>query len=205
MNPVEIDLAIKEIQRTVPAASARAVVLFGSAARGEATPDSDIDLLILPRSRQATKRILKSIEVVELERKVKVSALISQSPSLSDIDRQLLESIVRHGKPLVGVVPDLGTRELELEPVRLLSLDLRGLDQRSKVRLERKLFGYASRRRYRGRVYTGRTRGQLELLGGRRIGRALVIVPEGAVREVDQLLRSHGARRVFVPAWIQRP
>lgn len=205
MNPTRIDLAIQEVRRALPATAVRAVVLFGSAARGEATEHSDIDLLILPRSRPAVRRILRAVEEVEDERDVKISTLISHSASLSDIDRQLLESIVRQGKPLVGALPDLGTHELDLEPVRLLSLSLRDLDQPSKVRLERELFGYRSRRTYRGKVYTSRTGGRLERLGGRRIGRALVIVPERAVGEVDRLLRRHGARRVFVPAWIQRP
>ncbi len=205
MNPAGIDEAIRELRHALPPEMLRGAVLFGSAARNEAAEDSDIDLLVLPRSRRATRQVLNAIQSVEKARKVKISPLISHSASLSDVDRQLLESIVRQGIPIVGALPDIGTHELELEPVRLLSLGLRGLDQRSKVRLERELFGYRSRRRYRRKVYSSRTRGRLELLGGRRIGRTLVIVPERAVGEVDRLLRCHGAHRVFVPAWIQRP
>lgn len=204
MNPSHIELAIREVQQALPASMVRAAVLFGSAARNEAREDSDIDLLVLSRSPGATRRVLKAIDRVERERGVKISTLISHFPSLSDIDRQLLETIVRQGRSLVGALPDLGVRALDLEPVRMLSLTLRGIDQRSKVRLERELFGYRSHRRYRQKVYSSRTRGRLELLGGRRIGRSLVIVPERAVGEVDRLLRSYGARRVFVPAWIQR-
>lgn len=205
MNPTRIDLAIHDVQRALLASRVQAAVLFGSAARNEAGENSDIDLLVLSRSPGATRRILNAIERVEREQNVKISTLISHSSSLSDIDRQLLETIVRQGRPLVGVLPDLGIHDLDLEPVRLLSLTLRGLDQRSKVRLERELFGYRSRRTYRQGVYWSRTPGRLVLLGGRRIGRALVIVPERAVGEVDRLIRRYGARRVFVPAWIQRP
>jgi predicted nucleotidyltransferase len=205
MNPTGIDLAIRDIRRTLPTTAVRAVVLFGSAARGEATEASDIDLLVLPRSPRSTRIVLRAIERVEKMHKVRVSTLISHSASFSDIDRQLLESVVRQGQTLVGRLPRLGMRELDLEPVRLLALDLRGIDQPSKVRLERELFGYRSRRRYRGKVYASRTLGRLERLGGRRVGRGVVIVPERAVGEVDRLLRSHRARRVFVPAWIQRP
>jgi predicted nucleotidyltransferase len=205
MNPNRIDSAILAVQRTLPATLVRAVVLFGSAARGEASEDSDIDLLVLPKSRQTTRRVLKAIERVEKIHHVKISTLFSYSDSLADIDRQLLESVARQGKPLVGKLPVLGVKELDLEPVRLLSLSLKGVDQPSKVRLERELFGYKSRRKSRGKVYTSRKRGRLELLGGRRIGRSLVIVPEHSVGEVDRLLRRYGARRVLVPAWIQRP
>ncbi|MGA8302718.1 MAG: nucleotidyltransferase domain-containing protein [Thermoplasmata archaeon] len=204
MNPSRIELAIQDVQRTLRIAGVHAVVLFGSAARGEATEDSDIDLLIILRPGQVVRRALGAIEQVEKERKVRISTLISRSAALTDIDRQLLESIVRQGKPLVGALPPLGMRELDLEPVRLLTLNLKGLSQISKVRLERELFGYRSRHRYRGKVYASRTRGRLELLGGRRVGR-LVIVPEAAVGEVERVLRQHGARRVLVPAWIQRP
>jgi predicted nucleotidyltransferase len=205
MNPSRIELAIHDVQRRLQTARVSAAVLFGSAARDEATEDSDIDLLIILRSGQAIRRVLGEVEQVERERKVRISTLISRSAALVDIDRQLLESIVRQGRPLVGALPTLGMRELELEPVRLLCLNLKSLGQLSKVRLERELFGYRSRHKYRGKVYTSRTRGRLELLGGRRIGRGLVIVPEPAVGEVERVLRRHGARRVLVPAWVQRP
>jgi predicted nucleotidyltransferase len=46
MNPrqEELDLIL---QRVVEAVHPRRVVLFGSAARGEMTPDSDVDLLVV--------------------------------------------------------------------------------------------------------------------------------------------------------------
>lgn len=205
VNPREIDSAIQEIQRAISPSGVRAAVLFGSAARGEAVEGSDIDLLILLKSRRTKDRVLHAIDDVERDYGVRVSPLLSCSASLADIDRQLLESILRQGRVLVGGLPRIDVTDLDLQPVRLLTLNLQSLSHRSKVRLERTLFGYRSRRKYRGRVYTSTTRGRLQLLGGRRIGRGVVIVPESAVGEVDRLLRSYGAHRVFVPAWIQRP
>lgn len=205
MNPAALTHAIETIRHAIPAESVRAVILFGSAARDEAVEGSDLDLLIQPATRAATSRVLRRIEAVERAERVKVSVLVSHSADLSDIDRQLLEAIYRQGRPLLGALPPLRPQDLDLEPVRLLSLDLRGLDQRVKVQLERELFGYRSRRRHPGGVYESHTLGALDRLGGRRIGRNLVIVPEGGAAQVDRLIRARGAKRVLVPAWIQRP
>ena len=205
MNPKRIDLATRAIARAIPRNAVRALVLFGSVARDEANESSDIDLLVWSPSRRSTAGTLRTIESIEKAHNVKVSILVSRSETLADIDRQLLETILRQGKPLVGSLPDVGARELDLEPVRLLVLDLRGMNQVAKVQLKRELFGYRSRRKYRGKVYESRTRGQLESLGGRRIGRSLIVLPKAATPDIDRLLRSHGAHRRFVPAWIQRP
>jgi predicted nucleotidyltransferase len=205
MNPVAIDRAIQKIASAVPPRAVRALVLFGSAARGEASEASDIDLLVLPSSPRSAPSVDRALRAIEREHRVKISVLTSRSPNLVDLDRQLLDSILRHGKILVGSLPTLGPKELDLEAVRLLSLDLRGMDQRAKVRLERELFGYTSRRAYRTKTYVSRTPGRIERLGGRRVGRSLVILPERAMSSVDAVLRAYGAHRVFVPAWVQRP
>jgi predicted nucleotidyltransferase len=205
VNPKSLDDAVEELRREFSERSLRTAVLFGSAARGEATEESDIDLLLIPSSPGSVRPMLRVIKGVEQVHRVKISVVTSHSPALADLETQLRESIVRQGVVLVGSLPDLGTRALDLEPVRLLTLDLRGLTPTNKVRLERELFGYRSVRRYGRRVYRSRTLGKLEALGGRRIGRAVIVVPERAAPEIDRIVRSHGARRVLVPAWIQRP
>lgn len=182
-----------------------AVVLFGSVARGEATEASDIDLLVLPRNARGERRVMAQIRAIEESRAVKFSSVVSRSPRLVDLERQFVESIVRQGIVLAGQMPLLSPWDLDLEPVRLLGLNLAGMDQPSKVRLERVLFGYSTHRRRGTKTYSSSSKGLVSGWGGRRMGRAIVVVPEPAVPELERVLRAHGARRILVPAWIQRP
>jgi predicted nucleotidyltransferase len=61
--PVTDELLTEIVTRILSAGSAERIVLFGSRARGEARPDSDLDLLIieesnLPRYRRAARYYL---------------------------------------------------------------------------------------------------------------------------------------------------
>lgn len=206
MNPPEIQRAIIALRESLPRAGLVSAILFGSAARDQASDGSDIDLLLVPRDGRGGSRALQRIREIEDRLKVRCSVMVSRSTNLADLERQLVESIVRQGVPLVGPMPSVSTVQLDLEPVRLLGLNLAGLDQRDKVRLERKLFGYVTSRRHGRRSYRSRSIGLVRERGGRRIGRTLILVPEAAVPDLDEVLRSYpGARRILVPAWVQRP
>lgn len=50
--PVDAELIDEIVRRIVRAAHPEKVILFGSRARGEARPDSDIDLLVIADSSQ---------------------------------------------------------------------------------------------------------------------------------------------------------
>ncbi len=205
MNDPTIARAIELVRSQTPKKWVHAVVLFGSAARDEAHVESDLDLLIVPKAPRLEGLILDFLTGIEEATGVRISPLIAGLPLSQHLELQLLESIARHGQTLVGAMPVIDVHELDLEPVRLLALFLNRLDQRRKTRLERKLFGYESRRCYRGKTYVNRHSGLLAHWGGRRLGKRLVLVPEKAVGELEHLLRSNGARRLLVPAWIQRP
>lgn len=204
MNPPRLERAVEELRRHLPRPATRAAVLFGSVARGEATEDSDLDLLIVPRSNRDEGRILDIIRRVEGDQKVRITAIIATA-SLKELERQFLDAVLREGKVIVGSMPRVDVRELELEPVRLVNFDLRSLPSAQKVRLERELFGYMTRKWYKGKEYQRRAAGRLGEWGGRKIGRGTVLIPERAVPELDRLLRSYKAKRILIPMWIQKP
>lgn len=204
-SPVEIEEAIVALRRDIPRTAVRAVVLFGSAARGEARKDSDVDILILPKTPRAGEHVLAIVREIENRIPVRISTVVSHSPSLNDLELQFLESILRQGVALVGKMPQIGVSQLDLEPVRLLTLDLTGMGQRQKVSLERRLFGYSTHKTAGKRTYHSRSAGLIGAWGGRRLGRGLVLIPEKAAHELDEVLRESGAKRILVPAWVQRP
>ncbi|MBI4415386.1 MAG: nucleotidyltransferase domain-containing protein [Euryarchaeota archaeon] len=204
MNPPRFDEAVEDLRLRLPRKALRYSVLFGSAARGEATEDSDLDLLLIVRSARDEERVLRVIRDVELRHHVRIGTLFAGA-HLRELERQLLDSILREGKPLLGRLPRVDVRELDLEPVRLVAFDLASLPNARKVKLARELFGYETRRRYDGKTYVRRVRGKLDGWGGRKISRGAVLVPEAASSQLDRLLQSYGAKRILIPMWIQRP
>jgi predicted nucleotidyltransferase len=204
MNPPQLDRAVAKLQNRLPKKWATAVILFGSAARGEASEGSDLDLFIVPRGVEAEEAILKRIREVEEDEGVRVSPVFSKPP-FRELDRQFLESILREGIALVGSLPSVDLASLDMEPVRLVAFGLSGLPNAKKVRLERELFGYQTRKRYKGKTYVRRVQGRLSEWGGRKISRGTFLIPEAAVPALDRLLRAHGAKRILIPMWIQRP
>lgn len=204
MNPPRFDEAIAGLRRTIPRQAVKAVILFGSAARDEATEDSDLDLLVIPRSPRSEELVLRAIRGEEDRQDVPIATFVA-GPTLHDLDRQLVESILREGKVLVGKMPKVDVRDLDLEPVRLVAFDLRGLPVAKKMRLARELFGYETRKRYDGKTYVRKVPGKLKEWGGRKIGRGTVLIPERVTGALDRLLRSYGAKRILLPMWIQRP
>ena len=204
MNPRRLDDAVERLVDRLPKDAATAVILFGSVARGEATEASDIDLLVIRKRGHGDEEILQAVRAVEGDDHVRVSTVFT-NVDLADLDRQFLDSVLRHGKPLLGKMPRVDVRDLDLEPLRLVRFDLRTLPARKKVRFARELFGFVTRKRYKRKLYTRRAPGLLEGWGGRRVGRGVVIVPEGKASEIDRFLRSYGAKRILVPIWIQRP
>jgi len=204
VNPTRFERAVEDLRKALLRRDVRAAVVFGSVARGQAGEDSDLDLLIVPRSRRDEDAVLEEVRRVEAESGVRIAAILA-SPSLRELERQFLDSILREGKPIVGRMPTVGVRELDLEPMRLVAFDLRDLPQREKVRLERELFGLRTRKRYKSKEYIREVRGKLDEWDGRKIGRGTLLVPERSVSELDALLRAHRAKRTLIPVWVQRP
>lgn len=82
------------------------VILFGSAARGEETEDSDIDLLIIKDGLEQTSRIDRHREVAKLYRHTMASDILVYTPY--EIKKRLylgdpfIKTVFSEGKVLYG-------------------------------------------------------------------------------------------------------
>ena len=94
MNPRKFEQAVEQLRRALRGRGVRAAVVFGSVARDQATEDSDLDLLVVPRSRRDGDAILGEVRRVEAESGVRIAAILA-SPSLRELERQFLDSILR--------------------------------------------------------------------------------------------------------------
>ena len=99
----------EEAVRAVPSAlsgirGVRSVILFGSTARGTAREDSDVDLFI-DCDRKAERAVWKVVLDLDSRFRVDFSPIFYRDEERGTFDTQFLESVLRHGRPLVGNLP----------------------------------------------------------------------------------------------------
>jgi predicted nucleotidyltransferase len=205
MNPAGIDRAIaalRELAGSTP--EVRSAILFGSCARGTAREDSDIDVLLL-LSGGRTDRLREAIHDLESAFDVNVSPLMLRPNQIDHLDRQFLDSVLREGVPLAGAPPAVSLQELQLRPIRVVSFDVSDLPPSDKMRLYRRLDGYATVKRRGRKTYKRKVDGFLREVGGSRVGRGAVVVPESALPRLEEILAGVRAKRWTIAAWAQNP
>lgn len=205
MNPETHGRVVEEARRALAGIrGVRSVILFGSVALGRATEDSDIDLLVeCDEEREGEVRTI----LFDLARVlgVEFSPIFYKEKERGRFDTQFLESVCRSGRVLLGSMPSLTLIDLDLQPLRLVSYRTTRLSARERAELLRAIDGYRTVKRVGKKRYVSEKPGVLRDIGGWRVGRGAVIVPEEAVDRFDGLLRRYGATRHIVPIWCQRP
>ncbi len=205
MNPPKTDRAIKALRGLLAREpTVRSAILFGSCARGTARDDSDIDVLVLVSGRRAD-RLHEAIHDIESAYDVNVSPVVLREEEIDRLDRQFLDSVLREGIPLAGPLPTATLRELGLRPIRVVSFDVSHLPPSDKMRLYRLLDGYATVKRRGRKRYDRKVDGFLKEVGGWRVGRGAVVVPEAALPRLEEILSRLKAKRWTIAAWAQTP
>ena len=205
MNPPKISATVEAVRSQLNKIQGlRSLVLFGSVARGTAHEESDIDLLI-DCEPEVRDRVRKTLYGLSDRLGVAFSPVFYDDSERHLFDTQFLESIVRHGRVLFGSMPGLTPSQLDLQPLRLVSYQTGRLSPRRRAQFLREVDGYRTQKRVGKKTYLVRKPGFLTEVGGWRVGRGAVVVPEESIEAFDELLRRYGATRHIVPIWCQRP
>jgi len=205
MNPLRFEEAIRAAARELAAVpGVRSAVLFGSAARGSATEESDIDIFIEcnPDAEDPAWMVLLALD---RQFDVEFSVIYYRPEERDAFDKQFLESIIRQGRVLFGALPSVTPVELDLQPLRLVSYQTDRLFPNKRAQFLREIDGYKTQKRVGKKTYVVRKPGFLTDVGGWRVGRGAVIVPEDKIEAFDEILRRYEAKRHIIPIWSQRP
>lgn len=172
-----------------------AVVLFGSAARGEVTATSDVDVAVIYSKK--SEEAMREIEHLAPPRTHLVHASVGElGKNLALAGALSGEGLLLFGKPVRFEAKRAGLRAMSV-----LVYDTTGLAPGVRSRLQRALYGGVStvvvgEKRYR-REYPG----LIARPGIQKLGKAVLLVARERVPLVTGTLERHGAKWKEFPVW----
>ncbi len=182
-----------------------ALILYGSVARGEATRESDIDLLAIVRGGEfsaAGERLRELEQRLEEKHGVSIELVVMSEDDFRRAEKNFVENILREGVLLFGKPVVLRSEELELQPYVIFVYYLKHLDSRAKQRLYIALYGHRTRKRVGEKEYVSEVSGWIE--SGAKLERKVVMFPEDVAARVRKVLKAHGARFLEIKVYATR-
>ncbi len=200
MNPL-----LQELQNLQHGTDVTGIILFGSMARGEARPDSDIDLcIILKQMNEPTiNKLGEQILDLEKQHRKKIQVIFTDR-HFSQLDRNLLENLVSEGVILSGTLPPVSIQQLQLTPYIIIRYDLRELTHNQKMIIKREIYGQVTTKRYNDKQYRSEKVGLATKLGAERIGIATLMVKEKDASQLISLLEALGGKVRILKIWVSR-
>lgn len=174
-----------------------AILVFGSYARGDFGPKSDLDLLVLLRALpeadrvEAERRVVRAALEAESDARLPVhlAPLVASVAEPGALGSSLLHEIWTDGVILYGEASELARLQPRgLAPWDVVRFSLRGTTSRERVRLARRLHGTAGK--------PGIIR-----LPGIDLARGAALVPSEQARLVRDALDEAGATYDIIPVW----
>ncbi len=172
------------------------IILFGSVARGEDTPQSDIDLAIV--YEQVNK--FELMKEVNKHKSLKIQTIFVQ---LSDLPRETElvgawsgEGVLLYGKPIY-----LQEKKVGLKARVLLVYALTDLPQTEKVKVNRALYGSHSTSQYQGKQYITVTKGLVKEPGIEKISNGVLLVERAKAAKVKAMLKRFKVKVREIPFW----
>lgn len=178
-------------------------ILYGSAARGELTETSDIDLMLVfdvphnPETGGELEVAHRILGETKTERKLQIVATNLQQALEPDfLDNISREGTIIYGKPII-----LTTENLQLKPYVIYTYSVANIPQIKKTMLQRALKGYKVTREIKGKLYKSEKNGLLKILGAKKLGKGVIMVPQENSKEIEKLFTQHDVKNTKMKIW----
>jgi predicted nucleotidyltransferase len=173
----------------------KAVILYGSLARGEFTSRSDIDLFILTTDDK-TQNEAES-KVIELESEIgrDIQPTIRTITELQKTDTGLLQNIFQEGKVLYLKEPsDIPSAILlQQRPFLIYSFQISSLLQKDKARFNRQLYEQTKK--------DYKYKGLLQEIGGQKLSAGCVMVPHMQKEAIEKFFKKFKVKFEQLKVW----
>jgi len=173
----------------------KAVVLYGSFARGEYTSRSDIDLLILTTEKKTSEVVQDKVIQLEQETGRNIQPTIRTLEELQKTDTGLLQNIFQEGKVLyLREAADIPSAILlQQKPFLVYTFQLNSLTQKDKAKFNRQLY-QQTRKGYK-------YKGLLQGLGGQKLSAGCVLVPHTEKQKIEKFFRQFKVQFSQLKVW----
>lgn len=173
----------------------KAIILYGSLARGEFTSRSDVDLFILTTEDKTQKEIQD--KVIELESEIgrNIQPTIRTIAELQKTDTGLLQNIFQEGKILYLREPsDIPSAILlQQKPYLIYSFQISSLLQKEKARFNRQLYEQ-TRKEYK-------YKGLLQEIGGQKLSAGCVMMPYEQKEKIEKFFKKFKVKFEQLKVW----
>ncbi len=171
----------KTVARLSTIKDLKAIILYGSFAREDYGPRSDIDLMLITTRQETIEELQDAIISLELGRSIQ--PVIRTEKELAETDTGLLQNLFLEGKILFLREPlDIDVSALlQLKPFLVYTLDLGNLDQKTKAKFNRAFYPRMRKNYY----YPG----VLVELKGEKLASGCVMVPFSKKRSAEKSSR----------------
>lgn len=182
---------IKEIKKILQ------IVLFGSVARGEDTPKSDIDIAIIHDHKDKFD-LMEEVNKYKTEKIQTTFININNLPKESELISALSgEGLLLYGKPII-----IKEKQLDLNTKSLVIYSLVDLPQTEKVKVDRALYGSVSKSSFKGKKYKTETKGLVNEPGIEKLSKGVLLVKREKTPKVVNMLKRFNVRVREIPVWV---
>lgn len=171
------------------------IILFGSEARGESTPQSDVDIAIIYSKKD--DNTIKEINSMKPEEFQLIHVTLDELKEEATLIGALSgEGILLYGKPV-----SVSLEDMELKTKMIIAYDTTRLNQNNRNKLNRALYGGKSSYIKDNKKTTKFYPGIVHEIRAKKIAKSVLILDRKNYPQITKTLKRYNARWKEIPVW----